>query len=281
MPLPTIDSLFLETPLYEKFPIDINNAEYLYQILFYQSKLDAYCPFCDRHSTFRGTQKYPMAPGGVGTTKFADFGKWGPNAYNGWTSHKIHQVNLVCTREESHLMQFSFYLTNDSLMKIGQFPSIADLSMPDLRKYREVLSKEKYKELNRGVGLITHGVGIGAYVYLRRIFEDLIEEAHKKMTTSDGWDEGLYQRSRMDEKIDLLKNELPIFLAENRKLYAILSKGIHELSENDCLEYFPTVKLGVELILDEKLEEKRRQDKIDLAKKSIGKIHGDLSSSGS
>jgi hypothetical protein len=85
----------------------------------------------------------------------------------------------------------------------------------------------------------------------------------------------------MDEKIELLKSELPVFLLENRILYGILSKGIHELSENECLEYFPTVRLGVELILDEKLEAKRRRDKIELAKKSIGKIHGDIASSSS
>lgn len=278
MALPTLESLFLETPLYEKFTIDYNSSEYLYQVLYFNNKLDAFCPFCDRQSTFRGTQKNPITPSGYGTNKFADFAKYGQQVYEGWTSHKIHHVNLVCTRVESHLMLFSFYLTPDSLTKIGQFPSIADLSMPDLRKYREVLSAEKYRELNRGVGLITHGVGIGAFTYLRRIFEDLIEEAHKKLAAIEGWDEGVYQRSRMDEKIDLLKAELPAFLVENRKLYAILSKGIHELSENDCLEYFPTVKLGVELILDEKLEAKRRQDKIELAKKSIGKIHGDIAS---
>lgn len=173
-------------------------------------------------------------------------------------------------------MQFSVYITRDKLFKIGQYPSIADISMPDLRKYREVLSKDKYKELNRGVGLITHGVGVGAFVYLRRIFEELIEESHKKLSTSVGWDEEVFQRSRMDEKIELLKTSLPSFLVESKKLYSILSKGIHELTEDECLEYFPTVKLGVELILDEKLEEKRRHDKIEQARKSISKIHSDL-----
>lgn len=280
MALPSLEGLFLETPLYEKFQIDYNNSQYLYELLYFDNRLDAFCPFCDKHSTFRGTQERPVDHRGVVTNEFDDFGN-GEFLYEKWTSHKIHNINLLCTRMEDHLMQFSFYLTPDSLTKIGQFPSLADLSMPDLRKYREVLSAEKYKELNRGVGLITHSVGIGAFVYLRRIFEDLIEEAHKKLAVVSGWDESVYQRSRMDEKIDLLKTELPDFLVENRILYGILSKGIHELSENTCLEYFPTVKLGVELILDEKLEAKRRQNKIDLAKKSIGKIHSDISSGSS
>lgn len=274
MALPDFNQLFLETPLYEKFDISVADGEYIFQLLYFSGKVDSYCPFCDKPSTFKGIQTLP-APGGVRVNSFATYNVRANNIFGTWTN-RIHQINLVCTRVESHQMQFSVYLTQNQLFKIGQYPSIADISMPDLRKYREVLSKDKYKELNRGVGLITHGIGVGAFVYLRRIFEDLIEESHKKQSTTVGWDEETFQRSRMDEKIELLKSSLPSFLVESRKLYSILSKGIHELTEDECLEYFPTVKLGVELILDEKLEEKRRNDKIELAKKSISKIHSDL-----
>ncbi|MFT6843084.1 MAG: hypothetical protein ACJASR_001858, partial [Psychroserpens sp.] len=45
---------------------------------------------------------------------------------------------------------------------------------------------------------------------------------------------------------------------------------------DECKEYFPTVKLGVELILDEKLEVKKKKDKIAIAKKSIATIKGEL-----
>lgn len=274
MALPDIDQLFLETPLYETFSISEADGEYIFQLLYFSGKIDSYCPFCDKPATFRGIQSLPT-PGGFITSSFATLNARTGNAFLNWTNN-IHQIKLVCTRVESHLMQFSVYIMRDKLFKIGQYPSIADISMPDLRKYREVLSKDKYKELNRGVGLITHGVGVGAFVYLRRIFEDLIEESHIKLSTSVGWDEEIFQRSRMDEKIELLKSSLPSFLVESKKLYSILSKGIHELTEDECLEYFPTVKLGVELILDEKLEEKRRHDKIEQARKSISKIHNDL-----
>lgn len=51
--------------------------------------------------------------------------------------------------------------------------------------------------------------------------------------------------------------ELPDFLVKNRDLYGILSKGIHELSEDECLSYFDPVKAALELILDQALEKKR------------------------
>ena len=186
--------------------------------------------------------------------------------------NKIYQINFYFTRVESHKMQQSIILTQNELFKIGQYPSIADISQPELKKYRNVLSKEKYLEFSRGIGLITHGIGVGSFVYLRRIFEDLIEEAHIKLMNSENWDETIYSTLRMADKIGLLSSELPEFLVENKSIYSILSKGIHELTENECLEYFPSVKLGIELILDEKLEKRKKEIKIKLARKSIVNI---------
>lgn len=76
----------------------------------------------------------------------------------------------------------------------------------------------------------------------------------------------------MEEKITLLKDYLPEFLVENKKMYSILSVGIHSLSENDCLKYFETVKIGIELILDEKIEILKKQEKAQAVKKSLGII---------
>lgn len=117
-------------------------------------------------------------------------------------------------------------------------------------------------------------------MYLRRIFEGLIEEAFKKAQAEDSdflIDE--YQKSRMDDKIKILKDFLPKFLVENRSLYSILSKGIHELTEDECLQYFETVKLGIEQILDEKIFIKEKEEKSAKAKEAIQKAHGKLSNS--
>lgn len=106
----------------------------------------------------------------------------------------------------------------------------------------------------------THGVGAGSLVYLRRIFEDLIEEAHQKAATESGWVEANYP-NRMNEKILALKDYLPTYLVENRKIYGVLSKGIHELPEDVCIEIFPIVRVGIELILDEKIQQQEREKK--------------------
>jgi hypothetical protein len=139
------------------------------------------------------------------------------------------------------------------------------------------LTKEKYAELNRGIGLATHGVGIGAFVYLRRIFEDLIYEAYDQAKQKEKLKDEDFLKSRMDEKILILKNHLPEFLVKNRIIYSILSKGVHELTDKECLSIFSPLKLAIELILDDKIEKKKREDKIKEAEKAIQQIGQDLS----
>ena len=42
---------------------------------------------------------------------------------------------------------------------------------------------------------------------------------------------------------------MPEILIKNTTIYGILSKGIHELSEEDCRKYFPVVKECIYQIL--------------------------------
>ena len=114
-------------------------------------------------------------------------------------------------------------------------------------------------------------------MYLRRIFESLIEEAHTKASTASEFKEEDYIKGRMAEKIVLLKEHLPGFLIENKSLYSILSKGVHELSEDECIKFFPVIKIGIEIILDQKLESKKIEEKALKAKEAIREIHGELS----
>jgi len=76
----------------------------------------------------------------------------------------------------------------------------------------------------------------------------------------------------MDEQIAILKLHLPKFLVDNRKLYGIMSMGVHTLSEAECLEAFPVVRVGIELILDEHLEQQAREKKIATATRNISTL---------
>jgi hypothetical protein len=163
-----------------------------------------------------------------------------------------------------------------TIQKIGQLPSLADLGSGSLDKYRKALGQDLYAELHRAVGLCAHGVGVGSFVYLRRVFESLLEGAHRIAQQDPGWDEGAYQRQRVEERILALQHHLPLFLVENRGLYRILSKGIHELAEEECLAHFPVVRSGIELILDDVLARQQREEKLRGAREAIARLNGEL-----
>jgi len=68
-----------------------------------------------------------------------------------------------------------------------------------------------------------------------------------------------YGAAHVDERIKLLKDYLPEVMAGNTAFYGIVSKGIHELSEEECITYFPVLKECIIMILRQ--WEKMRQDK--------------------
>ena len=183
--------------------------------------------------------------------------------------NKTIEVDFYCSRESTHVLKFLFLFNNNSVTKIGQYPSSADLASYDIQKYSRLLGKERYREFSKAVGLNSHGVGIGSFVYLRRIFEHLVEESHLEQKTSIGWNETQYKDSRLGKKISMLKDALPSFLVDNISIYSILSKGIHELIEEECLKAFPLMKSSIELILDEKIMIAERAAKIQTAKSAI------------
>jgi len=67
-----------------------------------------------------------------------------------------------------------------------------------------------------------------------------------------------------------------IFLVQHKTIYSILSLGVHELDENTCLAHFDTLKVGIEIILDEKLKEAKKQKKIQEASQKIQLLNQSL-----
>ncbi|WPC42368.1 hypothetical protein [Clostridium sp. JS66] len=171
-------------------------------------------------------------------------------------------------------MSNSILVESLSLEKIGQTPSINDFSDAS-NEYKKVLDTKYVKELNKALGLKSHGVGIGSFVYLRRIFEKLIFEiVNEKVVNDSSFNLEEFKGFHMDEKINSLKNDLPQNLVDNSKiLYGILSKGIHQLEENECLLYFDIVYLAIKNILDEKVRIKKQRENEKKVKEELQKIN--------
>ena len=257
------ETFFFKIPLYGEIEITSDNWSDFTHLIQFRGRVEGYNPIRGANSTFAA---YEMVSGQIERGNLDYLFSYG----------EIFKLSIKCLRYDDILSYFVKYTpkyeededgdltrvpNHGILMKVGQNPPLVDFHIEQIKKFKGLLTKEKQKEFVRAVGLVTHGVGIGSFVYLRRIFEDLIQEAYLVASGQSGWNDVLYKESRMTERIELLKNHLPDFLVKNRGLYGIMSKGIHELSEIECLDYFDTVRLGIERILEEKLEQQQKEKK--------------------
>lgn len=256
MPLPDWAVLFLETPLYETFaiPSTADGKSEMLALRWGTVQFDAYCVHCKRHSPFKtATRTYRASDPDAGIK-------------DGSFEHVIE-----CQRHTDHKYVFYFRLKAMRLTKVGQFPSIADIASADIEKYRPLL-KTHFAELSRATGLASHGIGIGAFVYLRRIFEQLIQQHHDELSSPVEGFGGM----RMDEKIGALKTVLPPALVKNKVTYGILSKGLHELDEETCKAYFPVVRAAIIQILEQDFQAREKRLAEQNLEAQIAKIAGEL-----
>lgn len=190
----------------------------------------------------------------------------------------FRKINLSCKRDGKTALKFFVVVFDDgSLMKIGQHPSLADIQFAEIgQKYKKHLSEIDLKNYKKSIGLYAHGAGAGSFVYLRRIFENLILETYQKHKEEIEVKENDFQKKWMEEKVEVLKTFLPSQLLEMKSIYGILSKGVHELSEEECLNYFSPIKLSIILILDQKIEKAEKENKDKLVKKELQIINQNI-----
>lgn len=190
--------------------------------------------------------------------------------------YRIMVIKFYCAMDEDHRLDYIVLIQGNQMIKIGQYPSVADLSFPELKDYRKVMQKEDEKELRRAIGLFASGIGVGSFVYLRRIFERIIVNASKKAIQEGKITEEELVKCRVDEKIKKLSDYLPKSLIDNTVFYGIISKGIHELTEEECLEYFPVMKGFIMLILRQWEQMRRDEEEEKAIQASLSKIAGKI-----
>lgn len=270
----TVGEFLFDLPLYHKVPRE--DSEDIINFLMIggldKREVDGYNPIEQCESTFAmfcsayNTVQNPLGRGHLEVSyvsgkseKFDTFEViLECKRYGTFLHYLVHAEYDNEGYEHSHIM---------SISKVGQYPSVADFHIGQVHKYDKVLPKDKMREFTKAIGLAANGVGIGSFVYLRRIFEYLVFEAHEVAKSKNpSFDKTAFTSGRMDEKIQMLSGYLPDYLVEHHAIYGILSKGIHELGEEECKKYFPILKASIELILDEKLEAYQKE----MRKKEIG-----------
>jgi hypothetical protein len=271
--LPDFNEFYVSSTLYTDYNVKQEEKDKVFKTVFNNTPIDCYCIDCSANSVFVPDDNRPHRSHGHGMTfPITSSNEWNVNLL---TNYSIYQKEYTCSRDPNHKLIFFLQLKKGKLSKIGQAPALADIAEQDIRKYKKVLGDKHYHEFSKAIGLFAHGVGVGSFVYLRRIIENfVIKTAYELAKARAGWDDNEYQKSRVKEKIELLKTDLPEFLVNNPVIYSIISKGIHELTENECREYFPVLKTCLEFVLTDLEAKRETEQKRKDMQATLGKIAG-------
>lgn len=276
-------NFIITSSLYAEYTIENNpELEQLVQIFNKQDRFEMFCPEC-------GDKKVFMYDGGFSdvTVKNICNGLHSPGSLTATSYIKYDPLEntdhmyfrFKCSLNESHKLEYFFVKRGSKIIKVGQYPSSADIDLPQASRYSAILGRQYYNELKRSIGLHSHGIGIGSFVYLRRIIEKLVYDTFKEAEAAGVLTEQQFEyqadgqhRNGMEEKIKLLKGFLPDLITDQPKIYGVVSKGIHELSEEECMKYFQVLKDGIVMILDDIVAKKEKERAAAEYKKSLNEI---------
>jgi hypothetical protein len=155
---------------------------------------------------------------------------------------------------------------NIYIQKVGQFPPYEIEPETAIQKY---LTEEDIGNYKKALTTLSVSFGIGSYAYFRRIIENEIKRIIKDISELEfeGVDnvrnayrvfESDHQMSKL---IDVINKYLPGSLKEAgdnpiRLLYEQLSGGIHQFSEEDCVEKAKDIDILLKFVIRKINEEK-------------------------
>lgn len=209
------------------------------------------------------TGNFGNAFGGRIDVKKGDFfGAMPPYTKEQLYNNKIWYIeySFECTNnlEHRYLMMITVELKDGCFIvrKIGQNPSMLTVKGFDFDKYKNILERiNAYNDYKKADLSNADHFYVGAYAYLRRIFEKLICYYLGDIKLKD---------DHMDTKIDAVKDKFdPRIRGLLKNLYGILSKSIHELDEDESKEYYEYLKTVIDMQLEyiNSEEEKEKQSK--------------------
>ena len=261
----------LSMPLYQKIIVtepDVSKA--IKALRIYGCRFDRHCPECNKSSTWERlvssadirrdeSETHIVAPLSRGIPKT-------PSWMEDFT------IKIACTRNRNHIATFYFIDGgNNEIIKVGQYPSLVDFQKGDIDHLEVGFSKEQKSDFIKAINTMAHGFNVAACVYLRRVFESIITEtkiAHMQSHGMEKWDE-FDKAMKVNEQITLLREDLPKFMSENPTIYRLLSKGVHELTEEECAEELPLLKKSIEVIISDRIEQLRAKMNRDELTKMI------------
>ena len=264
-----LQNFILSEPLYKS--VEFDARWYSFFAGFSRMIAHDYCDYCSENSVFEWNFDpyiHDMF------CKLAEYNTDSPNPI-------ISSINEP-HRKQPFFIDYLFFCTGckrihyytlmfkgNTVTKIGQYPSFASKEEQKIQKYKSLkVIKKYYIELIRSINAYSQHMGIASFVYLRRIYEHIIEEEYVKLP-----DTVKKSNASFNEKMKAVNNKMHIIPPEldsqKSKIYSVLSKGIHEYEEDECYELYPVMKTIIILMLENYLSDKEKRQQLKEIEKTL------------
>ena len=264
-----------------------NNKQQLLWLLQDTTPMDYYCDDCDKSKTFMQNSSKSVAT----TSKYngleslnmfkltmeEDKIKYSDNLYSSTTSNELYlfsDMNLYIFKEfkcpscEKRIVMLFDY-DGKGIKKIYQSFQNNLINEDEMKRFKKLklLDENDILELSKANKCKTLGMSIASFVYLRRVFENMLDKIYNREKEKIKLEKTkvVFSSLPIKEKVSLLKAYLPTLLNEKSsnakygELYKILSEGIHNLDEKTCDSLFDFLIELILLILEKEQSMKKEE----------------------
>ena len=218
--------------------------------------LDLYCPKCKQNKTFIFDRCYSSQQ--LGSIN------WMQEPLVCLSANQLHYLTYACPTCGEKVF-YAFYFDGNKMHKIAQYPSLMEVTRDELKEFdkSKLIDDSSYKEVYKAYECASSGFYVAAFTYMRRVYENLLLNLYKENKSEITVEEGIFERLKFDQKLELLKDYLAIEESIYKPLYSILSEGIHSSSEEECQKHFTLLKI---VLLDILAEQKAKKEKAEKRK---------------
>lgn len=226
--------------------------------------IDAHCQNCNKQRPFHDLRSFG---GGAGVSDR-------PRLKSGTSYFQFTCVS--CKKDERTYMVEQ--VVEDEIIRIQKFGELPRGKVPRDPRLQRFLKHDR-ENYEKAVMCLSHEYGIAAFAYFRRIIETnigqlivLVEEDAKASEeapeTLQALEE-LRKESSMSDRIKLANLALPKYLRPNGlnplgRLYQVLSEGVHNLPEEECLKKARDTSECLAFLVSELANRRENRDKFKL-----------------
>lgn len=177
-----------------------------------------------------------------------------------FTTNTSYKLNYRCQHCNFETYNFLISFKDNLLFKSGQYPPLEISVSKDIETK---LGKELSALYKKGKINYSHGLGIGAMSYYRRVIEDkmkdMLKEIEQFVPEAQKHEyieaiKGVKDLHSFEQKADVIYEAMPAILRPPsgnylKLLFSAVSENLHNKSDDECLEIAEEVSTLLELVI--------------------------------